>query len=146
MATAGAKGKAVDVGHLQHAQDTSSVGGITTTETVTDTITATLEDGCEYDIYTDMIYNCSAANSAAQIRIREDSGTSGNSLGDASIPLPLSSLYFIGALRVSYTATASGSKTFTVTCVRPGAASGTVTRYGAAGRPAHVWLDKTGSA
>lgn len=140
MAIAGNKAKAVDQGHLQHTENTSSVGSVTTTETVTDTITATLESGFEYDIYTDMIYNSTVANDIAQVRIREDNVT-GNSLLDSVVYLPNNGRYFPCGLRASYTATADGSKTFVVTLILS-VGTGTLTRYGASGRPAHTWLDK----
>lgn len=96
----------------------SNSSGFSTTETSINTVTATLVDGADYLITWSADVASSAAADVARVRIRENSGTGGTqlNLGHAYVPTPARDYGFY--LEAEYTATSSGSKTFSATAQR----------------------------
>jgi hypothetical protein len=109
----------------------TNVTGITTTETLTDSVSCVLIQGRTYKVTHQCMHYSTVANDAQVGKIREDAGTAGTILGQARTILPIGSNAFMYYLEVFYVAVATASKTFSATSVRS-TGTGTITRYAAA--------------
>lgn len=105
---------------------TSSVGSITTVETAVDTITVSLVNGQEYEVEWISQFTDTVAADQVLVALREDSTTGTQVWGYfAASPNPVSAAYPIRVLG-TYTAVATGSKTF-VGCLKRQSGTGTIT-------------------
>lgn len=92
----------------------------TTTETLTDTVTAALVDGRTYRVRWYGGVASTVAADIALIRMREDS-TSGTLMNERNITIASTSTAGFGfSIEARYTATATGNKTFIVSGIRNG--------------------------
>lgn len=117
----------------EYAIGTSSSGTFTTTETVVDTVTAPLITGKLYEVLWTTNAQSSVANDVVLARIREDA-LAGTQIMDGRVDASAANVNFLVALRVIYTAVATGNKTFVGTFVRS-SGTGNVLRYAAATSP-----------
>lgn len=119
---------------------TSSVAGITTTETVVDTLTVTLVAGQRYKLSLDQAYLSSVAGDVVLPRIREDNVAGTILQGYRTCPLNPANAAVAFHIEAYYTATVSGSKTFVGTAVRS-AGTGSITRFGSGTLPSNFAIE-----
>lgn len=118
---------------------TSTPAGFTTTETVTDTVTAALVSGRTYKVSCWILCRSTVAADSENVRLREDNLT-GTELQAARIYIPIITTTFVAPLEALYTAVATGNKDFVVTGVRA-SGTGTITHAAAATQPVYLWVD-----
>lgn len=123
---------------------TSNTGGITTTETVLDTVTATLVAGRTYRI----TYNTNAASTVlttmARFRIREGNGIAGTMRQLANtVPAIINSDFGV-TLVGRFTAVSSGSQTFSGTLVRA-SGTGTLSSNANTNQPTYMTIERVGA-
>jgi hypothetical protein len=121
------------------ARDTTSSGTFTA-ETVTDTITASLIAGEEYEVRWSGVWQSSVAGDVVNQQLREDSLT-GARLCDGRVPCTTANKAFSGFIRGYYTAVTTGSKTFVLTGVRD-SGTGNITRAAVATSPSVMSIDQ----
>jgi hypothetical protein len=118
---------------------TSSTAGFTTTETVSDTVTAPLVSGRTYKVTAWVLCRTNTANDSMNVRIREDNLT-GTEMQAARIYLPIITTTFVAPLEALYTAVSTGDKDFVVTGVRA-SGTGTLLLAAAATQPVYLYVD-----
>lgn len=118
----------------------SNVAGITTTETVTDTLVATLVAGLRYKVTLDCAYLSTVAADVVLPRIREDNVAGTILQGYRTCPLNPANAAVGFHIEAYYTATVSGSKTFVGTCIRS-AGTGSITRFASGTLPANFAIE-----
>jgi hypothetical protein len=124
-----------------HVRVTDTTGsGTFTTETVTDTVTASLIAGTEYEIRWTGLFQSSVAGDVVNTQMREDS-ISGTRLCDGRVPCTTANRAFAAAVRGFYTAAVTGSKTFVITGVRD-SGTGNITRAAVATSPSVLTVDE----
>lgn len=113
-------------------------------ETVAQTVTASLENGKDYEIEWDGLVNGSANGNECAVKLRVGSTTSGTVIGDGgSILMTAAARVYPGHVYGRFTAAATGNQAFSVT-VALAAGSGTVRRYGAAAAPNYLRVRRIG--
>lgn len=115
--------------------------GFTTTDTVTDSVTAPLVTGRLYLVKAYLLLRSTVANDTIVSRIREDA-LAGAQLLSARFTIHTtgSATNHVGILEVHYTAVATADKTFVSTSIR-GSGTGTITAVAAASDPAYMSVD-----
>lgn len=140
--TAGQKLKASDLNKLfirvATTLRTSAVGTFTS-ETVTDTVTASLVSGRTYGIYWYTQTQSSVAGDAVGVKIREDS-VSGTILTNQRVECADSGAGYGVAQYAEYTAGSTGSKTFVGTQVRS-TGTGNITSGASANQQSVIFVD-----
>lgn len=144
----GARGSLLVIGTISSAgsnqvvayasETTDSVAGGSGSEVVIMTITGTLQDDRPYRVWAEFHATPGSAGVAGAVRIREDSGLAGTELRVAYADFPNAGTagnHFLLSSR--YTATATGSKTFSATAQATGA---TMRREAATTRVAEMWI------
>jgi hypothetical protein len=124
---------------IETTRRVSSSAGVTTTETVVDTVVAAVVAGRIYKVTWDGRLSSTAAADDARIKIREDS-VSGTELMDVVLDLALTGRTPRTHLEVEYTADATEDKTLVFTLARF-AGTGTLTAIAAANAPTYLYVD-----
>lgn len=123
---------------------TADSSTFTTTETSVQSVTAALVSGRIYRVRWCVHWGSSVEGDRVQIRIREDSGTSGTILqeftGESTAAHGGSSLGEYDTPEAEYTAVSTGNKTFSGTMVRS-SGTGNVQLEGASTRPNYMYVD-----
>jgi hypothetical protein len=113
----------------------------TSTETEIAVVTAALVSGRTYRIRFRTQIGTTNAGDTCDLFIREDNST-GNTLTVGYFSLPNAGARGNRYIdEVEYTATASGNKTFSVTCLRAGGSTGTLRREAETVRPSYLYVD-----
>jgi len=121
---------------------TSDSSGVTTTETVIDSVTAYLISGSIYRVRWVAAVNSTVSADTAFIRIREDN-LAGDQLQLERVPMALtggSGTRYPAHIEAEFTADATGNKTFVSTLIRA-SGSGTVNVAGASNFPVYLYVD-----
>lgn len=120
---------------------TVNSASITTTDTVTDTVTAPLVSGRRYLVVAYILLRSTVANDTVVSRIRED-GLTGTQLLSlrTSILTTGSATNHVCRLEVFFVAVATADKTFVSTSIR-GSGSGTITAVAGTSDPAHIYVE-----
>lgn len=119
---------------------TSSVGSITTTETIVDTVTAALVSGRKYGIWWFAQVQSTVANDQAGIKIREDNVSGTIKANQRAPELVSTGTAYPIAQYIEYTASATANKTFVGTIVRS-VGTGTLTAGGSANQQANIYVE-----
>lgn len=119
---------------------TSDSSGFTTSETVIDTVTASVVNGRTYRISWHSAASSSVAGDDLLGRIREGSTTAGTQLDYVQVDITATANRWPIDLEVEWTASATGSQTFAATAVRQ-AGTGTITVKSAATSPTYMYVD-----
>lgn len=139
---------AADINALEEREDTTTIVADSSTwddtpEVSIATVTATLENGARYKVWFEGRISVDVANDTVGLRIREDAGVAGTQLNFANHHIPTTTGNgFTKTIYAEYTATASASKTFSLTGQRTGG-TGTAHRVrGSANAPGYLVIDK----
>jgi hypothetical protein len=119
---------------------TSDSSGFTTTETLIDTVTVSVVSGRTYRVTWHSSLSSTVAGDDVLARIREDSGTSGTQLSYVQVDSTSTSNRWPADVETEFTASSTGSKTFSGTMQRT-AGSGTITVKSAATSPTYLYVD-----
>lgn len=117
----------------------ASSSAVTTTETEIDSVDALLVSGRTYRVRWVFSFTVSTATDHHLGRIREDS-SSGTQIQARRLSAVTTQQSYPGMIEVEYTATASGSKTFSATFQRSGGA-GSITSHSASDNPSYLYVD-----
>lgn len=127
------------VGTTPATTDSSATSG--TTELSVDQVTANLTLGRKYVVTWDMNWLGTVAADVFSLRIREGSGTGGAQLDLTSVKVQAATIPTEQAIvMVDYTASATGSQTFTASLQRI-SGTGTVTAKGSVTQPRTLKVD-----
>lgn len=148
MAAAGDPISAADVNvRIATTTRTSDTSTVTTTETVADSVTATLVNGRKYRVRYIAGYSSSVADDTVFLRLREDS-VSGTQMaifrGHSHLTNGAGSRW-VANFEAEYTASASASKTFVATYVRA-SGTGNVSVNAGATYPTLLYIERIVSA
>lgn len=126
------------VGDTVATADSSATNSGTNVELSVDTVTINAVSGRKYRLTWVFQYACSVANDRAFFRIREGSGTGGNQLTVGQFVAPVANTALSGGpIIVDWTASSTGSQTFSGTIQRA-SGTGSVTRRAATSQPAYL--------
>jgi hypothetical protein len=137
-------GDVIEVGRVPGwpiATDISTVdsGTFTTTETVVQSITASLVSGRTYWIRSIPHFSSTTATDSVAARLREDN-LAGAELQSDVKEVMHTTLGTVFVLEYLYNATATGNKTFVLTALRTTGA-GTARREAASNRPSYMYVE-----
>jgi hypothetical protein len=110
-----------------------------TSETVINTVTASLVSGATYRITWDMCVSSTILNDRARMRLREDN-ISGNQLQLRHVTCDAATVDFPAVVQAEFTAVSTGSKTFAGTAIRQ-AGTGTLACNANANQPQYLYVD-----
>lgn len=113
--------------------------GFTTTETVTDSVTATLIGGLTYKVTAQLLGQSTVANDAENVRIREDTLV-GAQVAVSRVLLSAAGAGHFVHLEYEYTPTVSEAKTFVLTGVRA-VGTGTIIHAAGTNAPTYFYVD-----
>lgn len=125
------------------ASVTADSGTITTTETTTITLVASVESGKTYELSAYARISSSTAGDVVVTRIREDNSTGAQIQGGQVECSTTSTTGYSNSIRTEWTAGATGSKTFVFTVVRGGGA-GNIIHRAAATAPGFLTIRRKG--
>lgn len=117
----------------------SASSGFTTTETVLDSVTASLVAGRTYKVRAVEPIQSTVADDLVRFRLRQDN-VSGSQLWLDNFSLPVGSVNFMHGMEAEFTATATADKTFVATAVRQ-TGTGTLTSGASSAQKALLYVD-----
>lgn len=121
-------------------KNTSTTPTFTTTDTTTDSITVNLINGLTYAINFSGNFQSSVGGDDVNFNLKEDNST-GNGLDGSYLRCLSTGQIYRATLYAEYVAVATAAKTFVVTGKRQ-AGTGNISRYGAAGAPSYLIVDR----